>query len=33
MGIKEGEVVQAKVGNVLNKTMAENSPNLKKEIV
>jgi hypothetical protein len=31
MGIQEGEVVQAKV-NILNKMIAENFPNLEKEM-
>jgi hypothetical protein len=33
MGIKEGEEIQAKgIGNIFNKIMAENFPNLKKEM-
>jgi hypothetical protein len=33
MGIEEEEEVQAKgVGNIFNKIVAENFPNLKKEI-
>jgi hypothetical protein len=33
MGIEEGEEVQAKgIGNIFNKIIAENSPNLQKEI-
>jgi hypothetical protein len=33
MGIKEGEKVKAKgICNIFNKLIAENSPNLKKEM-
>jgi hypothetical protein len=33
MGIKEGEEVQAKcIGNIFNKTIAENFSNLEKEV-
>jgi hypothetical protein len=33
MAIKEGEEVQAKgIHNIFNKVIAENSPNLKKEL-